>query len=228
MSRRIGLVCTAGGNVGSVRNALWHLGLGAAVHDVTEPEQIGDCDRVILPGVGRFATVMARLRDGGLDEALVAHARRGRPLLGICAGMQVLAETGDEGGPTAGLGLVPGHVRRLPEAGVPIPHVGWNRVDPAGDSPLFGPDPAPRDFYFVHAWAMQPDEPADVAGTCEHGTRFVAAVARGPVLGVQFHPEKSQRDGLALLARFATPASRTTVAVTAVTGDVRGPEAGAV
>ena len=224
MSGVIGLVCTAGGNVGSVRDARRHLGLGAAVRDVTAPEQLEDCDRVILPGVGRFATVMARLRAGCLDEALIAHARRGRPLLGICAGMQVLAETGDEGGPTAGLGLVPGHVRRLPEAGVPIPHVGWNRVDPAGDTSLFGPDPAPRDFYFVHAWAMRPDDPADVAGTCEHGTRFVAAVARGPVLGVQFHPEKSQRDGLALLARFGSPARRATVAV----ADAAGPEAGAI
>ena len=224
MSGTIGLVCTAGGNVGSVRNALRHLGFGPAIRDVTGPEQIGDCDRVILPGVGRFATVMARLRAGGLDEALVAHARRGRPLLGICAGMQVLAQTGDEGGPTAGLGLIPGHVRRLPEAGVPIPHVGWNRVDPAGTSALFGSDTAPRDFYFVHAWAFQPHDPADIAGTCEHGTRFVAAVGRGPVLGVQFHPEKSQRDGLALLARFVHVGHRTMVAV----GDAAGPEAGAI
>jgi glutamine amidotransferase len=217
MSREIGLVCAAGGNVGSVRHALRHLGL--AVRDLTRPEELAACDRVILPGVGRFATVMDRLRTGGLHEAILAHVRADRPLLGICAGMQVLAETGDEGGPTAGLGLIPGHVRRLPEAGVPIPHVGWNRVDPAGSGPLFGGDPAPRDFYFVHAWAIEPDDPADVAGTCVHGRRFVAAVTRGPVMGVQFHPEKSQRDGLALLARFAGVDRRVAVAVAVATAD---------
>ena len=220
MSGTIGLVGTAGGNVGSVRNAMRHL--GHVVRAVTRPEEIADCERLILPGVGRFATVMARLRAVGLDEAIIAHARAGRPLLGICAGMQVLAETGDEGGPTAGLGLVPGHVRRLPESGVPIPHVGWNRVEPVGLSPLFGEDPAARDFYFVHGWAVQPDDPADIAGTCRHGTRFVAAVVRGPVMGVQFHPEKSQRDGLALLARFARLERRTMVA----TGERPGNAAG--
>ena len=212
MSHGVGLVTVVGGNVGSVRGALRRLGVEPRT--VATPAELAGCSRVILPGVGAFATVMRRLRASGLDVALVDHARAGGSLLGICVGMQVLADTGDEGGPTAGLGLVPGHVRRLPDLGPPLPHIGWNQVVPRGSTVLFT-DPAPRDFYFVHAWAMEPDDPADVAAVCEHGRPFVAAVARGPVLGVQFHPEKSQRDGLALLARFVRPPAGATPPATA-------------
>jgi glutamine amidotransferase len=198
---RLGLVTVGGGNIGSVRHALRRIGVEPL--DVVRPEDVAACDRLILPGVGAFSAVMARLRAAGLDAAIIDHVRRERPLLGICVGMQVLAEMGEEGGPTAGLGLIPGRVERLPAADVRLPHVGWNDVQPLGRDAagVLGDDDA-RDFYFVHSYALVPDHDEDVRGRTDHGRLFASAVGRGPVFGVQFHPEKSQRAGLALLDRF--------------------------
>lgn len=202
MNGRLGLVTVGGGNIGSVRNALRRIGVRAL--DVAHPEDVAACDRLILPGVGAFGAVMARLRAAGLDTAIIDHVRRERPLLGICVGMQVLAEFGEEGGRAAGLGLIPGRVHRLPSAGVRLPHIGWNDVARTGSGAgsVLSPDADAADFYFVHTYALVPDHAEDVRGRTDHGPSFASAVGRGPVLGVQFHPEKSQRAGLALLERF--------------------------
>ena len=168
-----------------------------------DPEAVSKADRILLPGVGAFAACMANLtaRDG-LVEALTAAVQRGAPFLGVCVGMQLLADSGLEFGVTPGLGWIPGQVRRLEprDPAAKVPHMGWNTVRPA--SPLFsGLGVAPH-MYFTHSFVFDPSDPGDIAATSDHGGPFVAAVARDNVLGVQFHPEKSQAFGLALLSRF--------------------------
>ncbi len=199
----IGLINCGSGNYGSVRNALRFLGLDPL--EVRRPAELDGCRAIILPGVGAFPTVMHRLRDAGLDDAIRRNVQeRAKPFLGICVGMQVLADTGDEFGPTRGLGLIPGSVEPLrPAAGHRVPHIGWNSVRPARACPLFDGLGGEPSFYFVHGFAFRTRHPEHTAATADHGGRFVAAVRRDNIFGVQFHPEKSQRDGLALLRRFA-------------------------
>ena len=168
-----------------------------------DPEAVAKADRILLPGVGAFAACMANLsaRDG-LIEALAGAVQRGAPFLGVCVGMQLLADSGLEFGTTPGLGWIPGQVRRLEprDPAAKVPHMGWNTVVPA--SPLFaGLGIAPH-MYFTHSFVFDPSDPGDIAATCDHGGPFVAAVSRDNVMGVQFHPEKSQAAGLRLLANF--------------------------
>lgn len=198
-----GLVEGIGGNVGSVRSALRRLGLDP--RPVRTPLDAMACDRLILPGVGTFGHLMQGLRDTGLDAAIRRFAAEGRPILGICVGMQVLADQGDEGPGAPGLGLVPGRVVELKaSAGIRVPHMGWSdvRPTPAADLIPGSETGAPACFYFVHSFAFEAAEPSDIAATCEHGRPFAAAVQRGSVYGVQFHPERSQREGLDVLDRF--------------------------
>jgi glutamine amidotransferase len=187
------------GNLRSVLNAVE--ALGASGRAVGDWRSLRGADRIVLPGVGSFAEAMRRIRTAGWDRALADAVHAGRPLLGICLGMQLLAEWGTEGSdtPVAGLGFVPGTVRRLPAGGgARVPHVGWSDVEPVAHARLVTGTTA---FYFVHSYALGADEGAVVA-TCDHGTRFAAVVEHGCVAGVQFHPEKSHRSGLALLAAF--------------------------
>ena len=179
------------GNLHSLRKALERRGA-----DVRIGAETGDADALVLPGVGAFGAAAARLAPHA--DAIRAAAADGLPVLGICLGMQLLLDDSEEG-PGRGLGLVPGRVRRLRARRVP--HMGWNRVRPAGPDPLFG---ASGDrFYFANSYAADPSDPADVAAWVEHeGVRFPAAVRRGTVVGTQFHPEKSGRAGLDLLGRF--------------------------
>jgi imidazole glycerol-phosphate synthase subunit HisH len=168
-----------------------------------DPDAVAKADRIVLPGVGAFAACMANLtaRDG-LVEALNASVQRGAPFLGVCVGMQLLADSGLEFGITPGLGWIPGQVRRLEprEATAKVPHMGWNAVRPASD--LFrGLGFAPH-MYFTHSYVFDVADPGDIAATADHGGPFVAAVARDNVMGVQFHPEKSQAAGQRLLANF--------------------------
>jgi glutamine amidotransferase len=168
-----------------------------------DPDAVSKADRIVLPGVGAFAACMANLlaRDG-LTEALNSAVRHGAPFLGVCVGMQLLADSGLEFGTTPGLGWIPGQVRRLEprDPTAKVPHMGWNTVRPA--SPLFaGLGFAPH-MYFTHSFVFDPADSGDIAATCDHGGPFVAAVARDNVMGVQFHPEKSQAAGQRLLANF--------------------------
>ena len=167
-----------------------------------DPKDLDECDRIILPGVGSFTRAMANLREAGFTEALPHAIEDGVPLLGICLGMQLLAEQGSEGGDTPGLGLLRGRVVRLaPLAGERIPHIGWNDVTPHGAPPLFDGIEAGTNFYFVHGYRLDSPEDETLA-TVDYCGRTVAAAGRDHVMAVQFHPEKSQTAGFRLLRNF--------------------------
>jgi imidazole glycerol-phosphate synthase subunit HisH len=200
---KVAIVNYGMGNLGSVRRALEDLGASVTIAD--HPAALFECHRAILPGVGAFAEGMERLRAGGWTEGLRRLVREsGRPLLGICLGMQMLADEGDEGGLTPGLGLVPGRVRRLDALGcaLRIPHVGWNDVTHRGADPLFAHVAQGTDFYFVHSYALVAADPATVSATVDYGATLTVAVRSGNVFGTQFHPEKSSRAGRQLLRNF--------------------------
>jgi imidazole glycerol-phosphate synthase subunit HisH len=186
------------GNRRSVEKALEHVGADSVIsadHDV-----VRGADAVILPGVGAFPEAMRHLRASGLDDVLREVAASGTPLLGICLGMQLLFDSSSEHEGAAGLGLLRGAVTRLDAP--KLPHIGWNHVTFERESPLVGGLGSGRAFYHVHSFACRPVDPEDVVGRGEYGERFVSMVARANVMGAQFHPEKSSRDGLALLANF--------------------------
>lgn len=189
-------------NLDSVRRSLEECGATVDVSD--DPAALSHADRILLPGVGAFSVGMRQLADRGLDEALVREAQAGAPVLGICLGMQLLATKGTEAGGADGLGLVPATVERLePTVSDPrIPHVGWNEVTPVEGHPLFTGIHPRTDFYFVHSYHICCDDPASVAATTPYVGGFTSAVTRGSVHGVQFHPEKSQAAGFALLRNF--------------------------
>lgn len=191
-------------NLGSVRRALTALGVEPVI--VNQAQLLGRAERMILPGVGGFSQGMAHLRDGGwIDTVRREVLDHGKPLLGICLGMQLLATGGTEGGETAGLDLIPGDVVRLNELGCDarIPHVGWNDIRRSGnDNPLLESIPDGTDFYFVHSYALRPKDPAHEIAHATYGAPFTAVVACGSVWGTQFHPEKSSKAGLRLLKNF--------------------------
>jgi glutamine amidotransferase len=189
------------GNRRSVEKALEHV--GARVRITREPAALEAADAVVVPGVGAFPQGMRNLIDLGLDEQIRAIAAAGTPVLGICLGMQLLFERSQEHGLTEGLGLLAGEVSRLRAGGLRIPHIGWNDVRLERPSPLTAGLPAAGcAFYHVHSLAARPEDPDDIIATTEYGERFATIVGHGNVFGVQFHPEKSSRDGLALLANF--------------------------
>ncbi|MBO0767747.1 MAG: imidazole glycerol phosphate synthase subunit HisH [Solirubrobacterales bacterium] len=190
------------GNRRSVEKALIHIGAEARIS--SDPRVLGSATGLVLPGVGAFARGMENLRIGGLAELLRSRVSAGTPLLGICLGMQLLFDASTELGGADGLGLIPGQVRGIQAGGLRVPHIGWNDVSlerPAAILETGAP------FYHVHSFAAHPDDPADVVGTTEYGERFTTVVQRDNVYGVQFHPEKSSTDGLALLKRFAEVAA---------------------
>jgi glutamine amidotransferase len=189
------------GNRRSVEKALEHV--GARAHITRDPAQLESADALVVPGVGAFPQGMHQLVELGLDEQIRAAAAAGKPVLGICLGMQLLFERSQEHELTEGLGLIAGEVSRLHTGGLRIPHIGWNEVTVRRPSPLTAGLPAGGcPFYHVHSLAARPADPADVIATAEYGERFATIVARDNVFGVQFHPEKSSRDGLRLLGSF--------------------------
>ena len=187
------------GNLTSARMALEHV--GAEVDLTSDPDRIRAADGVVLPGVGAFPRAMEEIGRLGLAEAMVAAARAGRPVLGICLGMQLLFESSTEMGGATGLGLLEGAVEPLDARGLKIPQIGWNEVA-WRESPLSAGLPERSAMYHVHSFAPRPVDPSVTIGTAEYGSEFVTAVGRDNVFGVQFHPEKSSADGLALLRNF--------------------------
>ena len=190
-------------NIGSVRRALTDLGANVVIAE--DPAALCHAERIVLPGVGAFGEAMARLRAAGWIEAIRREVEDHRkPLLGICLGMQMLAEASEENGIHEGLGLIPGVVRRLDSlgCGLRIPHVGWNEVRFREPAELFQHIPQGTDFYFVHSYALQPAEADTVCASTPYDTWLAAAVQRGHIFGTQFHPEKSSRGGRQLLANF--------------------------
>jgi imidazole glycerol-phosphate synthase subunit HisH len=196
----LALIDYGAGNLHSVHNALKAAGGDATI--TADADGVRRADRIVLPGVGAFAACMAGLTAiPGMVEALRARVLTdGVPFLGVCVGMQLLADEGHEHGVTPGLGWVPGKVVALTptEPGVRVPHMGWNDVLPTASHPLVEPGEA----YFLHSYQFDAADAAQVIATTDHGGPVVAAVGRDNVLGVQFHPEKSQRYGIALLERF--------------------------
>lgn len=190
------------GNLRSVANALQAVGHEAII--ATDPSMLDAADRLILPGVGAFADGMRGLREGGWIEPLECDVRRrGKPLLGLCLGMQLLATTGTEHGTHDGLGWIPGTVDRLPASpDMRVPHIGWNDVRFPRRSTLHDAAAASAAFYFVHSYVLVPEDPAVVTGVTEYGGDFVASVELDNIHATQFHPEKSQHAGLAVLKRF--------------------------
>ena len=196
----IAVVDYGAGNLRSVDLALARLGAEAVI--TRDPDVMAGADGLILPGVGAFADAMAALENSGVVPALYAFAQSGRPFLGICLGMQALFDGSEEGAGVAGLGLIPGMVRRLPDCGLKIPHMGWNSLRPQKPSPLLEGLPEEPYVYFVHSYACEAQRLEDVLTTTEYGRPFHSAVQRGNVMGMQFHPEKSGDVGQKLLANF--------------------------
>jgi glutamine amidotransferase len=177
--------------------------LGASVRVARSGDEVGRPNAVVLPGVGHFGEAMRRISAAGFVPTVRAAADEGVAVLGICLGMQLLFEGSEESPGVAGIGLLPGGSRRL-VAERKLPQIGWNTVEWA-DGPLApddGEDAHGRTYYFVHSYAVEPDDPAAVMGVADYGGRFCAAAGVGRVMGVQFHPEKSSDAGLGLLARW--------------------------
>ncbi len=203
----IAIVDTGSGNLRSVEKALLCAGADAFVtHDA---DKVASADKVVVPGQGAFGGCMAGLmREGGaLRDVVVAAVRAGKPYLGICLGLQVLFAHSEEDPGCAGLGLLPGKVVKFAIAPpLKVPHMGWNacRRPAAPTSPVLADTTDATYFYFVHSYYPVPADPRDVALVSDHGVEFCAAVARDNIFASQFHPEKSQRAGLALLSRFVS------------------------
>jgi glutamine amidotransferase len=200
---KVALINYGMGNLGSVRRALQEL--KADVVMAKHPAMLAEANRVILPGVGAFGEAMERLRAGGWVESLRREVvEQAKPMLGICLGMQMLAGSSEENGLNEGLNLIPGKVRRLDKLGcsLRIPHVGWNEVRCPRTTPLFEQIDQANDFYFVHSYAFEADQSADIAATTFYGIEVVAAVCKDHVFGTQFHPEKSSKAGRQVLKNF--------------------------
>jgi glutamine amidotransferase len=207
----VGIVDYGMGNRRSVEKALERVGARAVL--TGDHEALEAADGLIVPGVGAFPAAMERLRATGLDELIVRRARAGAPVLGVCLGMQLLFERSVELGGGIGLALLPGEVIDLhPDPPtLKIPHIGWNVVSMTRDSPLTEGLPDRCAFYHVHSYVARPGEAGDVLGRGDYGGPFVSIVARDPIYGVQFHPEKSSTHGLALLRNFTAICARTPV-----------------
>ena len=194
------------GNRRSVEKALEHVGARTLV--TRDPATLEQADALVVPGVGAFPQGMRNLTERGLDERIRAIAAAGTPVLGICLGMQLLFERSQEHELTDGLGLLSGEVSPLQAGELRIPHIGWNEVRFERPSPLTAGLPrAGCAFYHCHSLAARPEDPGDVIATTEYAERFATIVGHDNVFGVQFHPEKSSRDGLALLSTFVALAS---------------------
>jgi len=188
------------GNLASVRKAFAKVGAEAKV--TSSPDEIAGAEKVVLPGVGAFGKAVEHFAEHGLVEPVSKAIADGKPFLGICLGMQLLFEASEEAPGVKGLGLLKGNVKRF--EGVPkVPQIGWNEVRQAKSSPLFASIPESAYFYFVHSYYVVPRDSATVLAFADYGGEYAAAVGKDNVCGVQFHPEKSQAWGLALLNNFA-------------------------
>ncbi|MFZ5632587.1 MAG: imidazole glycerol phosphate synthase subunit HisH [Bacillota bacterium] len=187
------------GNLRSVEKGFERVGVNVKI--VRDPEEVDRADGVVLPGVGAFADAMENLKKTGMDLAVKRAAGDGRPLLGICLGLQLMFEASEEWGYSEGLGIFPGMVRRLPE-GLKVPHMGWNQVRFKGSHPLFRDVPDNSAFYFVHSYYVDPKHESITMGVTDYGVEFTSAVGYDNIFAIQFHPEKSSVLGLRILRNF--------------------------
>ena len=190
------------GNLRSVQKAFERLSVPAQI--CTRPADLKNCEKLVLPGVGAFRDAIAELRRQEFVEPIKAHIAAEKPFLGICLGLQLLFDVSYEDGTWEGLGILPGEVVRFPDtAGLKVPHMGWNRVEPAGDCALLAGIPCDSYFYFVHSYYVVPRDESVIAGRTDYGQSFTSVLQRGRTFATQFHPEKSQQYGLRLLKNFA-------------------------
>lgn len=206
-----GIMDYKAGNIRSVETALRRLGAAPRVSD--RPEVLAGCDRLIIPGDGEALAIMSELKSSGLDEVILDFFRRGRPILGICIGCQIVLERSEERAAEC-LGLIPGTVSRFPRRpGLKVPHMGWNQVVPAPDGgraaglaggrhPIFAGVPDGAACYFVHSYYPAPADERHAAARTEYGLEFASALARDNLIALQFHPEKSGRWGLLMMENF--------------------------
>lgn len=190
------------GNLRSVQKALEHAGYQATV--TSHADELAAADKIILPGVGAFGDAIRELKSRDLVEPILEAIQKGKPFLGICLGLQLLFEVGREGGEHKGLGVLPGSVERFPRSDeLKVPHMGWNQVIvEQPDCPLFKGVPETAYFYFVHSYYVVPQQSSVHWLDCEYGIRFCAAIWRDNLFATQFHPEKSQANGLQILKNF--------------------------
>lgn len=192
------------GNLGSILNMFKKIGVPARL--VSQPSDVLEAEKILLPGVGAFDNAMRELGQRGLIDPLKERVQVGGvPVLGICLGMQLLGN-GSEEGNLAGLGFINGTSRRFSfpnDASLKVPHMGWNVISPVKYSPLFGDEAIERRFYFVHSYHFNCEDASDVLATAHYGFNFTAMVQQGNIMGAQFHPEKSHRFGMALLKNFS-------------------------
>ncbi|UYN82571.1 MAG: imidazole glycerol phosphate synthase subunit HisH [Microcella sp.] len=190
------------GNLGSVMNMLKRVGASSRLAKTAD--EIASSDRLILPGIGAFDTGMALLDHADLTPAITAFAATGKPVLGICLGMQLLLDSSEEGS-ASGLGLIRGKTLRIPEGdGVRVPHMGWNLVEAVRPDPLVAELPADSRFYFVHSYRVVPDDENDVLAITRYGVPFASMIRSENVMGAQYHPEKSHAFGMRVLSNFAS------------------------
>lgn len=191
-------------NLRSVQKAFAQVGHEARI--ISQPEEIDQADRIVLPGVGAFPDAIATLRDQHFAEPIIAHIQKGKPFLGICLGLQMLFEVGYEDGEHAGLGVLPGKCVRFDvdqTLGLKVPHMGWNQLTERSNSPLLRGLPENAGVYFVHSYHVVPADESVIATTTDYGRPFVSSIWRDNLMATQFHPEKSQKVGLQILANFA-------------------------
>ena len=200
----IGIIDYGMANLRSVQKAFETVGVNAQI--ISTPQEIGRVDRVVLPGVGAFADAVRTLREKELAGPILTHIEKGKPFLGICLGLQMLFDVGYEDGEHVGLGVLKGTCVRFDvddTMGLKVPHMGWNQLDVRRPSPLFKGLPDKAGVYFVHGYHVVPTDESVIATTTDYGRPFVSSVWRDNVMATQFHPEKSQRVGLKILANFA-------------------------
>lgn len=191
-------------NLRSVQKAFEHVGVDARI--ISSPSEVTAADKLVLPGVGAFADAVRTLRERELVEPILNHLRKGKPLLGICLGLQMLFETGYEDGVHQGLGVLKGKCIRFDvdtKKGLKVPHMGWNQLDVHRDSPLLKDIDPGSSVYFVHSYHVVPEDSSVIATTTDYGGDFVSSIRAGNLMATQFHPEKSQKVGLKMLANFA-------------------------
>jgi len=194
------------GNLRSVQKGFEKVGFDAVV--TADPKVVLEADRVVLPGVGAFRDCIRNLEEGGFIEPILKVIRDGRPFLGICLGLQLLFTESEEFGLHRGLDVIPGRVVRFPEGmaengeKLAVPHMGWNQLNMKNNSPLFRGIADKTNVYFVHSYYVKPDDPAVIATTTGYGIEFCSSVCKDNVVATQFHPEKSQEQGLKILKNF--------------------------
>lgn len=195
------------GNLRSIEKAFQAVGVDVLRTD--DPERIAEASHLVLPGVGAFGACAAEIQQRSLEQPILDYVATGRPFLGVCVGMQLLFDYSEELGNHPGLGILPGRVVHFHNAedaaqtqSLKVPHMGWNTVQSQRTSPLLHDLGTPPYFYFVHSFHVYPENPADALGLTTYGVSFPAIVQRNNVFGVQFHPEKSQKDGLQILKNF--------------------------